>query len=181
MIADAHPKAFVTEQRLAEVYRTIAQLAARKTGLDVDSIEQIRTLAPQARILTLRDGRVESLDPDKLPVNEVRQYFAEQVESSNTKYDTAETVVGAGGSPDATAVDSVPLYVLDGSSAACTLDLLADPLDLQRVRIICIDSTNTCTAGRNGKQIGGDSVDLTFSKGESADLVCLSATGSWWA
>jgi len=89
------------------------------------------------------------------------------------------TVTGAGGSPDATADGAISVYLLDGSSGTCTLDLDASPVDGQRYEIKSIDSTNTVTIERNGNTIDGANSDITLATNESVTLIYDTTFG--WA
>lgn len=73
----------------------------------------------------------------------------------------AQTVTGAGGSPDLTLDGTQYTVLLDGGSNTATVNFDAAPKTGQVYNLKCIDDTNTCTVNPNGKTIdGGSSIVL---------------------
>jgi hypothetical protein len=63
------------------------------------------------------------------------------------------------------------LVWVDTSANDVTVNLPASPEQGREVEVKCIDATNTCTIGRNGKNIDGVASDITLVLNESYVLV----------
>jgi len=70
--------------------------------------------------------------------------------------------------------------IADANSNTVTITLPLSPVTGQEIKVICSDSTNVVTVGRNGKLLSGNASDDTIVKGEVVILNYDSTSGSWW-